>query len=119
MSLDKAKELNQMRRDVTTMKDSASVYLNVINNGGLYLYLTSAKYWTNGDDITTQYAITIDGSNEVKPYQEITSQRYTFNDGVERKPSSSSMFAITFKYNGYKYTIQPGRSGETFWRITN
>ena len=110
---------NVTLKDVTTMKDSASVYLNVINNGGLYLYLPkSAKYWTNGDDITTQYGITVSGSNEVKPYQEITSQRYTFNDGTERKPSSSSMFDITFKYNGYSYTIQPGRSGESFWRIT-
>lgn len=104
--------------DASSMKESDSVYLKAVNNGDLYLYLpTSSKYWTDGQNINTKFAIQINGSNEVLPNNEITSKQYTFTDGVKRTPSSSSMFDLIFTYNGYSYVIQPNRNGVSSWHI--
>ena len=104
--------------DVSTTKSSASVYLKVVNTGDMYLYLpASGSYWTDGQNIYTKYGITLQGNSEVKPGQEVTSQRFDFSDGVSRTPSSSSMFDIVFWYNGYSYSIQPTRDGVATWHI--
>ena len=104
--------------DVSYIKESEDVYLKAVNNGNMYLYLpNTAKYWTDGQNINTKFSITIDGTNEVKPNNEISSKQYTFSDGVKRTPSSSSKFDLVFTYNGYSYLIQPDRNGVSTWHI--